>query len=69
MYLEQIQFYVNIASRMYASYYFDLRSLAEDNGLMFPSEHELLTKDRAKKLEVGNGTLHVRTRWVIYTVM
>lgn len=51
VYLEQIQFYVNIASRMYASYYFDLRSLAEDNGLMFPSEHELLTKDRAKKLE------------------
>ena len=37
---------------MYAKYYFDLRSLAEDNGLMFPNEYEPLTKERAKKLEV-----------------
>ena len=41
---------------MYAKYYFDLRSLAEDNGLMFPNEYEPLTKERAKKLEV-NGSI------------
>lgn len=51
-YLEHLQFNINVPSRMYAKYYFDLRSLAEDNGLMFPNEYEPLTKERAKKLEV-----------------
>jgi len=50
-YLEHLQFNINVPSRMYAKYYFDLRSLAEDNGLMFPNEYEPLTKERAKKLE------------------
>ena len=52
VYLEQLQFNINVLSSVYAKYYFDLRSLAEDNGLVFPSEYELLTKERAKKLEV-----------------
>ena len=51
-YLEHLQFNINVPSGMYAKYYFDLRSLAEDNGLMFPNEYEPLTKERAKKLEV-----------------
>ncbi len=62
MYLEQLQFNINVLSSTYAKYYFDLRSLAEDNGLIFPNEHELLTKERAKKLEVcvSSGILCVR---------
>ena len=55
MYLEQLQFNINVASSTYAQYYFDLRSLAEDNGLSFPNEYEALTKERAKQLEVGNN--------------
>ncbi len=50
VYLEQLQFNINVLSSTYAKYYFDLRSLAEDNGLIFPNEHELLTKERTKKL-------------------
>lgn len=53
VYLEQLQFNINVASSTYAQYYFDLRSLAEDNGLSFPNEYEALTKERAKQLEVG----------------
>ncbi len=34
---------------MYAKYYFDLRTLAEDNNLAFP--HEPLTKEKALRLE------------------
>lgn len=52
VYLEQLQFNINVASSTYAQYYFDLRSLAEDNSLSFPNEYEALTKERAKQLEV-----------------
>ena len=53
IYLEQIHFYVNVPSSMYAQYFFDLRSLAEENGLVFPNEYLPLTKDRAIKIEVS----------------
>ena len=56
VYLEQLQFNINVASSTYAQYYFDLRSLAEDNGLSFPNEYEPLTKERAKQLEVSTVT-------------
>ena len=58
VYLEQLQFNINVLSSTYAKYYFDLRSLAEDNGLLFPNEHEPLTKERAKKLEVSDTSLN-----------
>ncbi len=44
---------MNVPSSMYAQYFFDLRSLAEENGLVFPNEYLPLTKDRAIKIEVS----------------
>ena len=44
-----LQFNINVPSSVYAKYYFDLRSLAEDNDLIFPAEP--LSKERAQKLE------------------
>lgn len=52
VYLEQIQFNINVPAKMYAKYYFDLRTLSEENGLTFPNEYLPLTKERALKIEV-----------------
>ncbi|XP_005996014.1 cyclin-Y-like protein 1 isoform X2 [Latimeria chalumnae] len=48
-FLELLQFNINVPASVYAKYYFDLRSLADDNHLSFPLEP--LNKERAQKLE------------------
>uniref|UniRef100_A0AAZ3QNG7 Cyclin-like domain-containing protein n=1 Tax=Oncorhynchus tshawytscha TaxID=74940 RepID=A0AAZ3QNG7_ONCTS len=48
-FLELLQFNINVPSSVYAKYYFDLRSLADDNSLRFPLE--TLGNERAQKLE------------------
>uniref|UniRef100_A0A4W4GUC0 Cyclin-like domain-containing protein n=1 Tax=Electrophorus electricus TaxID=8005 RepID=A0A4W4GUC0_ELEEL len=48
-FLELLQFNINVPASVYAKYYFDLRSLADDNNLSFPLEP--LSNERAHKLE------------------
>ncbi|KAL1022186.1 hypothetical protein UPYG_G00023300 [Umbra pygmaea] len=48
-FLELLQFNINVPASVYAKYYFDLRSLADDNNLNFPLEP--LDNHRATKLE------------------
>uniref|UniRef100_A0A8P4G8G1 Cyclin-like domain-containing protein n=1 Tax=Dicentrarchus labrax TaxID=13489 RepID=A0A8P4G8G1_DICLA len=48
-FLELLQFNINVPASVYAKYYFDLRSLADDNNLGFPLEP--LSNKRAQKLE------------------
>ncbi|XP_054479922.1 cyclin-Y-like protein 1 isoform X1 [Anoplopoma fimbria] len=48
-FLELLQFNINVPGSVYAKYYFDLRSLADDNNLSFPLEP--LSNKRAQKLE------------------
>ncbi|KAJ3611124.1 hypothetical protein NHX12_021140 [Muraenolepis orangiensis] len=48
-FLELLQFNINVPSSVYAKYYFDLRSMAEENNLSFPLEP--LSRDKALKLE------------------
>lgn len=52
-FLELLQFNINVPASVYAKYYFDLRSLADDNNLSFPLEP--LSNKRAQKLEVSRG--------------
>ncbi|CAF1042531.1 unnamed protein product [Adineta steineri] len=48
-YVQVLQFNVNVASSIYAKYYFDLRQIAKEHQISFPNE--LLTKEKAYKLE------------------
>ncbi|XP_014791342.1 cyclin-Y [Octopus bimaculoides] len=49
LFLEMLQFNINVPSSVYAKYYFDLRALADAHDLSFPLE--ALSKERALKLE------------------
>lgn len=55
-FLELLQFNINVPASVYAKYYFDLRSLADDNNLSFPLEP--LSNERAQKLEVSDKSVH-----------
>lgn len=57
-YLNLLQFNINVPSSVYAKYYFDLRTLAEDNNLAFP--HEPLTREKACKLEAMSSACQQR---------
>lgn len=59
-FLELLQFNINVPASVYAKYYFDLRSLADDNNLSFPLEP--LSKKRAQKLEVRLSAFPQRRR-------
>ncbi|XP_064800612.1 cyclin-Y-like protein 1 isoform X2 [Oncorhynchus masou masou] len=48
-FLELLQFHISVPASVYAKYYFDLRSLADDNSPRFPLE--TLGNERAQKLE------------------
>ncbi|XP_035483557.1 cyclin-Y-like protein 1 isoform X2 [Scophthalmus maximus] len=54
-FLELLQFNINVPASVYAKYYFDLRSLADDNNLSFPLEP--LSNKRAQKLEYTSSIL------------
>ena len=56
VFLELIQFNINVQQSAYAKYYFDLRSIAEQHGLTLPID--TLDKKRAKKLEVSDPPLN-----------
>lgn len=62
VYLEHIHFYVNVPGSMYAKYFFDLRSLAEENALVFPNEYQPLTKERAMKIEAISSKSESKTQ-------
>ncbi|KAL2774969.1 cyclin-Y-like protein 1 isoform 1 [Daubentonia madagascariensis] len=48
-FLELLQFNINVPASVYAKYYFDLRSLADDNNVNFL--YSPLSKERAQNLE------------------
>ena len=56
-FLELLQFNINVPSSVYAKYYFDLRSLADKNGLSLPFQQ--LSRGRAVKLEVFSSCCFV----------
>jgi len=55
-FLEVIQYNVIVKAKLYATYYFELRSLFKDNESEFPLKQ--LTKDKANELEVRSQMLN-----------
>lgn len=65
-FLELLQFNINVPASVYAKYYFDLRSLADDNNLNFLFAP--LSKERAQNLEVRFSVSHQSQHlWLTYT--
>ena len=63
VFLELIQFNINVQQSAYAKYYFDLRSIAEQHGLTLPID--TLDKKRAKKLEVSPVSVVSQSRFAL----
>lgn len=66
-FLELLQFNINVPASVYAKYYFDLRSLADDNNLSFPLEP--LSNERAQKLEVRSSQALQAIRYTLGSMM
>lgn len=66
-FLELLQFNINVPSSVYAKYYFDLRSLADANDLIFPLEP--LSKERARKLEALSSVCDDRAHDVTLPIL
>ncbi len=58
VFLEMLQFNINVPSSVYAKYYFHLRALAEANDLAL--QIEPLSKERAIKLEAMSKAYEFR---------
>jgi hypothetical protein len=62
-YLELLQYNINVPSSVYAKYYFDLRTLADDQNIAFPNE--ILTKEKALKLEATSMACQERFKFMV----
>ena len=66
VYLDHITYNVNVPASVYAKYYFDLRTLSEENGLVFPNEYVPLSKEKATEIEVSKHKDCELVSWTMF---